>query len=207
MFNKFTRTVGKNFRNPKGILGKISTKIMNLLNRKQYQVVLDNIDLKSGDTILDIGFGNGYLLKKLLNLNFSINAYGIDISKDMVKVASRNNQKYIKKGNLKLFLEDMGNTSFENDFFDKIYTINTIYFWNDIDKCFSEVKRILKPNGIFINVIFTKEFLDKLAYTNYGFNKYNIEEILEMTENNGMNIIKTIEIDKDKSYCIISKIS
>jgi effector-binding domain-containing protein len=38
-----------------------------------------------------------------------------------------------------------------------------------------------------------------------GFNKYTVDDIKKLTENNGMSIIKTIEIQKDKSYCIISK--
>ena len=35
--------------------------------------------------------------------------------------------------------------------------LNTIYFWDDLEKCFSEIKRILKPNGIFINAIYSKD--------------------------------------------------
>ena len=38
---------------------------------------------------------------------------------------------------------------------DTVYTVNTIYFWYDLQKCFSE--RILKPNEIFINAIYTKK--------------------------------------------------
>jgi hypothetical protein len=50
-----------------------------------------------------------------------------------------------------------------------------------------------------------KEYLDKIIYTKYGFNKYSVEEIENITENNGMEIMRTIEIKKNKSYCIISK--
>ena len=76
---------------------------------------------------------------------------------------------------------------------------------NIMEKCFSEIKRILKQDGIFINVIYSKEFLNKIIYTKYGFNKYTIEEIKNITEENGMKIIKIIELKKNKSYCIISK--
>ena len=68
MLNKFIKFVGNNFGNPHGIAGKLSTKIMNVMNQKQYKAILDNINLEHNDTLLDIGFGNGFLII----LNFKI---------------------------------------------------------------------------------------------------------------------------------------
>jgi ubiquinone/menaquinone biosynthesis C-methylase UbiE len=113
--------------------------------------------------------------------------------------------KKINNGTLKLSLENICKTAFDDNTFDKIYTVNTIYFWKELEKCFSEIKRILKPNGIFMNAIYTKEYLNKIIYTKYGFNKYTVEEMEEITKKNGMKIIKTIEVKKNKSYCIISE--
>jgi ubiquinone/menaquinone biosynthesis C-methylase UbiE len=205
MFNKFIKYVGDNFANPNGIGGKISTILMNIGNQKQYNTVLKNIKLEKNNVVLDVGFGNGYLLKKLFKQNIPVKIYGIDISKDMFHKVSLKNKHIINNGNLKLFLEDISKTSFENKLFDRIYTVNTVYFWNDMGKCFSEIKRILKSDGIFMNVIYTKEFLNNIIYTKYGFNKYSVMELEKITEENGMKIIETIEIIKNKSYCIISK--
>jgi ubiquinone/menaquinone biosynthesis C-methylase UbiE len=206
MFNGFIKYVGKNFGNPNGIGGIISTKIMNIINQKQYKSVLKNIHTEPNQNILDIGFGNGYLINKLLKQNIPIKIYGIEISNDMIHKVENKNRKYIENGTLKLILENISKTSFENNLFNKIYTINTIYFWKELDKCFAEIKRIIKSDGIFMNVIYTKEFMDKIIYTKYGFNKYTVEEIENITKDNGMKIIKTIEIKKNKSYCIISKV-
>jgi ubiquinone/menaquinone biosynthesis C-methylase UbiE len=179
---------------------------MNIINQKQYNAVLDNINIEPDNTILDIGFGNGYLINKLFKQNNNnITIYGIEISKDMLNKVKHKNMEKVNNGSLKLFLENISKTSFEKNTFDKIYTINTVYFWNELDKCFSEIKNILKPNGIFMNVIYTKEYLNKIIYTKYGFNKYTVEEIEKITEENGMKIIRTIEIKKNKSYCIISE--
>ena len=196
MLNNFIQYVGKNFGNPNGIGGIISTKIMNIINQKQYKYIMENIQIEQDQNILDIGFGNGYLIKKVLKQNIPINIYGIEISNDMLNKVKNKNKKYIDKGMLKLFLENISKTSFENNIFNKIYTINTFYFWQELDKYFTEIKRIIKSNGIFFNVIYTKEYLDKIIYTKYGFNKYSVEEIKNITENNGMEIIKIIEIKK-----------
>ena len=204
MINKFIRYVGNNFGNPGGIGGKISTKIMNLMNQKQYKAVLENISLKPGDIVLDIGFGNGYLIKKIFKQNIPIKICAIEISNDMLNIVSSRNKKNIRNGSLELFLCDIGKTMFAENTFDKIYTVNTVYFWDELEKCLSEIRRILKPDGIFINVIYTKEYLDKMVFTKYGFKKYSVDEIKEFTEANGMKIIEILEIQKNKSYCIIS---
>jgi len=205
MFYKFIKFVGNNFGNPNGIAGKLSVKIMNIMNQKQYKAVLDNINLEPNDILLDIGFGNGYLINKLFKKNIPIKIYGIEISKDMINNVSKKYKQIIEDGYLTLYLENIENTSFKNETFNKIYTVNTIYFWNGLEKCFSEIKRILKPDGIFLNVIYTKEYLDKIIYTKYGFNKYSVKDIIKITEENGMKIIKTVEIKKNKAYCIISE--
>jgi len=178
---------------------------LNIINQRQYKAILDNINLGHNDIILDIGFVNGYFINKLFKKNIPINIYGIEISNYMVNNVSKKYKKYVENSLLKLSLENIANTSFENGTFNKIYTINTIYFWNDLEKCFSEIKRILKPNGMFLNAIYTKGYLDKIIYTKYGFNKYSIEDIKKVTEENGMKINKIVEIKKNKIYCIISE--
>jgi ubiquinone/menaquinone biosynthesis C-methylase UbiE len=205
MFNRFIKYVGKNFGEPNGIGGKIVTKIMNIINQKQYNAVLENINLEPNNCVLDIGFGNGYLIKKLIGKNIPIKTYGIEISNDMLHKVSLDNIQNIQNGILDLYLENISKTPFKDNMFDKIYTVNTVYFWDEVDKCFSEIKRILKPGGIFVNAIYTKEYMDKIIYTKFGFNKYTAEEIKDITVKYGMKIKETIEIKKNKSYCIISK--
>nr|WP_255949254.1 class I SAM-dependent methyltransferase [Brucepastera parasyntrophica] len=160
--------------------------------------------MEPNNVILDIGFGNGYLLKKLYKLNIPIKMYGIEVSKDMFDRVFLKNEQLIRNRDLRISLESIQETEFESNTFDRIYTINTIYFWNELGKSFSEIKRILKPDGIFLNIIYTKEFLDKIIYTKYGFQKYTIEEIGKITEENGMRILDIVEITKKKSYCIIA---
>lgn len=50
--------------------GKISQKV--------YQLVMESVELNSGDKILDMGCGTGTILYRLNNL-YNIEGYGIDI--------------------------------------------------------------------------------------------------------------------------------
>ena len=204
MFKLIYKYIARQFGRPTGLGGKISTFIMNCLNREQYGAVVDNIDIHVTDTILDIGFGNGFFIRRLSDKNFH-KIYGIDISPDMLKTATEKNHKKIEQGKIELLLADVQDLPFDDSSIDKVYTINTVYFWQDINKGFSEIKRILKPDGIFLNVVYSKEWLNKLQpITQYGFEKYSISELERITKDNGMRIFETIEIIKNKSYCIIS---
>ena len=196
--------IARQFRNPTGFGGKISTIAMNCLNQKQYKAILKNMAVQETDTILDIGFGNGYLLRKLLDKNPQ-KIYGIEISADMLNTAIRKNRKKITQEKMQLQLADVQDLPFENSSIDKAYTVNTVYFWQDIDKGFSEIKRVLKPNGIFLNVLYLKEWLDKLPITQYGFSKYTIEQIEKITNKSGLKIEYILKIESKKSICIIAR--
>lgn len=189
--------VSNQFSKPSGFGGIISTFIMNKMNRKQYESVIKNINIKNGDKILDIGFGNGKLINEL-SLETKGEFYGIDVSEDMV---IKGNKKY---PSLDLRFGNILESPFEDNFFNSIYTINTVYFWKDLNKGLNEVKRNLKKDGVFINVFYTKEWLEGIKYTSYGFNKYTLDELKEKTDEAGFDILEVIEISKNKSYCIIS---
>lgn len=71
---------------------------MNLLNQKQYQCVIRLFNKLTPGVVLDIGFGNGYLLKRLGESQIytgETNFYGIEISEDMLKAAYKRNRKLI----------------------------------------------------------------------------------------------------------------
>jgi len=196
--------IARQFSNPIGFGGKISTFVMNRLNQKQYKAIVENIDIKETDTILDIGFGNGYLIRKLSNKNPQ-KMYGIEISPDMLHMTIKKNWKKVEEGKVQLLLANVQDLPFENSSIDKVYTVNTVYFWQDIHKGFSEIKRILKPNGIFLNVMYLREWLDELPITQYGFSKYTIEQIKKVTTESGLKIERIFEIQSGKSICIIAK--
>lgn len=116
--------------NPRGIVGKIMTWAMNRANNVMYHGIIDNMKLSKNMRMLDVGFGNGYL-EKLIYKEVQCSIYGIDISEDMVKVASKNNKKGIANGDIALLVGDCCELTFENNSFDVVTTMNTIYFWKD----------------------------------------------------------------------------
>lgn len=200
--SKFSEYIGRQFGNPHGFVGKVCCVIMNVINRKMYKRTVALIDAKPDDKVLDIGYGNGYLLK-CLHKKTKSDLYGIDISGAMLELATKKNKEAAKQGKLHLQVGDCCDLSYEDDTFAAISSINTVYFWRDTRKGLSEIYRVLKTGGTFFNVVYTKKFLDGLAYTKKGFKKYEPEQLIDLGKQVGFHRISVKDIVKGKSFVVI----
>ena len=180
--------------NPRGIVGSMVTRAMNRTNKVMYDGIIENMRSARDMKVLDIGFGNGYL-DALIYRKEPCTIYGIDISEDMVKLASERNKEGIENGDIHFALGDCCDLAFEDQTFDIAVTMNTIYFWNDTIKGLQEIYRVLKDGGVFYNAVLTKENLDKLFYTKNGFKKFEKHEYSEMGQQIGFKktFIKNLE--------------
>jgi ubiquinone/menaquinone biosynthesis C-methylase UbiE len=176
---------------------------MNRQNWRQYVGTEAVLELDVTDSVLDIGFGNGYLLRRLASRNNS-HFFGIDISPDMLDVATTRNKKYIQDGRMSLSLGSAEQTGLSNESITKAYTVNTVYFWSSLDDGLTEIWRILRPDGVFINTVYSKEMLDSLPVTKSGYAKYEINELIEAGERNGFSA-KVEPIVEGRSYSVIYK--
>jgi len=195
-----SKYIAKQFGNPTGIGGRIITFIMNNQNQEQYMAVIQALNLNVHETVLDIGFGNGHLIKKLAK-KVQASFWGIDISEDMLQVSCNNNQQMIKQGRMHLQVGDVSKMDYEDDFFDKAYTVNTIYFWSDINVGLAEVNRVMKTGGIFVNAFYSKEFLNRLKHTDYEYNKYTKAEWETLVVQNGFKIKDIVMTKENMAYC------
>ncbi|MDR3085468.1 MAG: class I SAM-dependent methyltransferase [Christensenellaceae bacterium] len=169
------RIVAEQFGRPSGVLGNLSTFLMNRLNARMYASVEEEIASRE-EAVLDLGFGNGYLLRRLAK-RADNRYYGVDISSDMVAAASRRCRRFIELGAMRLELGSAESLPYPDGFFDLIYTVNTVYFWPDLDQGMAEIARALKPGGRFLNLFYTAKRLDLLPFTSSGFMKYTAEEL------------------------------
>jgi ubiquinone/menaquinone biosynthesis C-methylase UbiE len=195
--------IGSQFRKPTGFGGKLSTFVMNRINGKQYRATEEALSLDNAGKVLDIGFGNGFLLHCLAK-SYDDEFYGIEISDDMLKAAAKRNRTAAVSGKMILALGNAEHLKFPDEFFDKIYTVNTIYFWDNLSAGLSEIHRVLKPGGAFVNTVYSQEFLNSLRYTRYGFAKYSIEKLVTTSTETGFAVEVKV-IVPDKSYCLICR--
>jgi len=109
------------------------------INRYEYakELVKDMI-------VLDVACGEGYGSSILAETAKKV--IGVDISKEAINQANR---KY-RKENLSFEVMDVENLTFSNDYFDAVVSFETIEHLERPYKFLKEVKRVLKPGGMFI---------------------------------------------------------
>ena len=198
---KINEYIGSQFGNPRGIIGKVCCLMMNVINRLMYNSVVTNVHLNENSKILDIGYGNGYLIQRLYK-KFHCNIFGIDISEDMKNAAIKRNHQAVVDKKVNLMVGNCCDLNFEDGFFEAVTSVNTIYFWEDTEKGLSEIYRVLKKDATFYNVVYSKEWLEHISYTKKGFKLFNKEELILLGKNIGFSEITVKYIVKEKSYII-----
>lgn len=105
------------------------------------------VNLKEGETILDLGCGGGldlYFYAKAVGPN--ARAYGLDISEDMASRA-RENMKKANVKNVEIIVGESDALPFDDNFFDVVASNGIYNLSPDKEKVMAEVYRVLKPGG------------------------------------------------------------
>lgn len=145
------RSFGQQFQLPRGPAGRLAGWLMALANAGMNRFTLELMQVTPDDQILEIGFGPGELIGQLAALATRGFVAGIDPSETMVAQATARNRAAIEAGRVELRPGDISAIPYPDARFDKVCTVNTIYFWPDPAANLREVSRVLKPGGrVFI---------------------------------------------------------
>lgn len=193
--------IAKQFSDPKGLGGSLVSLIMNRQNRSLYDETIKLLSLSDSDSVLDIGCGNGYVLNMMAH-QCNASYAGIDTSANIIEAATRRNRIFVENKKMSFACQDMNDMSFADGTFSKAYTINTVYFWSDPIKSMSEIRRVLKHNGVFINTLYSSETLSHFSHTKFGYKRYTAEQLTDLGINAGF-IVKGIPILQGAAYCYV----
>ncbi len=170
---------------------------------KTYQSVLSNIEseLEISNTVLEIGTGTGIISFAICSKVASIVA--TDISPAMLKIATQK-QEETNIRNIDFQIQDSYQLTFPDNTFDVVIASNLLHLLYEPEKPISEVKRVLKDNGIFIAPTFCagenvkSKMIANIAGFFSGFrivNKWTINDYKKILTTNGFSINKAIRID------------
>lgn len=137
------------FGRPAGFWGSIVGRIMACTpsNHARVDWTVALLKIRSDDRVLEVGFGPGMAIEQVSKIATKGLTVGVDHSQTMVTQASNRNAKAIKKGRVKLLLGSASDLPAFDEPFDKIFTINSIHFWNEPVDCLMELRRWLKRGG------------------------------------------------------------
>ena len=145
-FLQHTEWMTENMRSPKTIgLAWVARTLMNYSNAQVSIDIVNRMDLKKNDYVLELGVGNGLAIKEIAKISEN-KIIGIEISAEFRKKLL--NKKLPK--NIVILENDAKDLSNEitDGSIDKLLAINVIYFLKPIEEYILEFKRILKKGGI-----------------------------------------------------------
>lgn len=140
----------ENTRKPVGFGGKVMTAMMNIGHKHVAHWGLQFLKVSSNAKILDCGCGGGANIKKLLKKYPHSIVNGIDYSIVSVEKSKKVNNKAVAEGRCTVLKGNVMNMPYSATCFDAVTAFETIYFWQDLPKCFCEIYRVLKPGGTFL---------------------------------------------------------
>jgi SAM-dependent methyltransferase len=195
------KALGQQLRKPSGFFGKLVSKMMEMRNKEFYEKTIKELDIKNGEKIFEIGYGPGLGINFIANYSNNCQIDGIDFSELMYKKAVKRNLKFIDRGIVNLRFGDLLTTEPDTQKYDKIFCINVIYFWNNLNQAFKKIHFLLNTGGTYcIYMAHEKEF-EKLKFTK-DFCKYTVEQVEAELKTAGFT---NVEYKLDKGYYIKAK--
>ena len=119
-------------------------ELMEKEHRKSVMKFLETISFDKPFLFLDVGCGNGWVIRKIVEENNCKKAIGIDKSKNMILQANAkkktSKEKYIHKS-----IESL---RYKNKF-DFIFSMESLYYVDSIEIALEKIYKSLKPGGQF----------------------------------------------------------
>ena len=186
------RFIAGKFRNPDGLSGRLCGSLMAHGNRHAADWTVSLLRIEPDDDVLEIGFGPGVAIERVVRAAGRGVVAGVDSSPTMVEVARKRNAAAVDAGRVDLKCGDAGALPFANQVFDKAFAIHCIYFWAAPVRVLAEWRRVLRPGGIAAVTILPRgRWLErKTEPPGDLFTLYEADEVAGLLEQAGYDAIR-----------------
>ncbi len=154
------RFVAKQLSQPAGFGGWVIRNLMNRGNARLNAFALEQLGLTPQDRVLEIGFGGGVALPSLLQKAGYL--CGIDRSQDSVTAARRRFADEVAAQRAEFRTGTVEALPLAEASFDKVLTVNTVYFWSSLFGGMAEIARVLRPDGRIALGFLPKARMDRM---------------------------------------------
>jgi ubiquinone/menaquinone biosynthesis C-methylase UbiE len=117
--------------------------VAKVLRKPETKIANDIVEKMGNGTILDLGSGTGYLSIEIAKRAPSLQVYGIDLSRQMVKIARRHAKGV---GNARFVFGNAAKLPFKDNSIDLVISTGASHHWKTPRMVFDECYRVLK-NG------------------------------------------------------------
>lgn len=172
--------------------------------------IYEQLDLKSNMKVLELGCGDGELWKENKEkLPKQIELHLTDISEGMLRDARR--EIGVRDKRFHFQTADACEIPYEDDMFDVVTANHVLFYCEDIGRACSEIRRVLKPGGIFVCGAYGSSHMKEVSQLVQKFDEHIIlsaEHLYErFGKENGFDILKPyfnkIEWRQYEDYLIV----
>jgi ubiquinone/menaquinone biosynthesis C-methylase UbiE len=179
--------------------------IWNRRNSALNDAALRRLRPAANDHVLDVGFGGGYLISQMLNEVAAGHVSGIDASAALVRRCRRRFARRIQAGDLDLQCAPVDTLPYPDGGFDKVASVNSLFFWPDFSRGIQEIRRVLSPDGFLVLAYTRKEDLDSRGLSSHGVRSFTDDEVARTLEHAGFrDVVIEQEQDKYRRYSIVT---
>jgi ubiquinone/menaquinone biosynthesis C-methylase UbiE len=143
---------------------------------------------------LEIGCGQGFGMEIILRQFGAATVSGIDLDPRMVARAQKRIAPYA--GRADVSVGDVTEIQADDESFDAVFDFGVIHhvpFWDD---AISEVRRVLKPGGIFVFEEVSRQALDRWIYRTFldhpAENRFTTREFVAALESRGITVANNL---------------
>jgi ubiquinone/menaquinone biosynthesis C-methylase UbiE len=160
---------------------------LNFIRQIEWRIMLEWLDPKEGEKILDIACGGGALSLKIAESGCEV--HGIDISEKGINGAKRLSER--EKIACEFEVGSAENLPYPDGYFDKVVCSSSLEHFKDDIKALKEMHRVLKPNGSVVLTTdsfaypISDELKEKHREIAYVVNYYTPEKLKERFEISG----------------------
>ena len=134
--------------NPQGLFGRAILRSLNRSNRQLIQGCVQAIAPRTGDLVADIGFGGGIGIAMLADrVGLTGIVTGVEPSGLARTNASKRYKDEITLDRIRILSGVVSQLPLSDDSQDGVISVNTVYFWADVDVGLREIFRVLAPGG------------------------------------------------------------
>ena len=174
---------------PRGFGGRIVGRLMNRWNAAVNRRAVMLLGVEAGDVVLEIGFGGGATLQRLLTTTPAARVTGLEQSATMAAAARARFAGPIAEGRVTIETGDVEALPYADRSFDRIVAVNVLYFWEDLPAALEELCRVLRPGGTLVLAYRPAAAMREYQVTRYGFRLLEDEALLEAIHAAGLEAV------------------
>ncbi|OIU71758.1 class I SAM-dependent methyltransferase [Rossellomorea aquimaris] len=144
---RFYNIIDSQYGRPTGLLGRFIGEKMIRQHQPETLWTIENLNLQENERVLEIGCGAGFALKQISSMNGGHHVTGLDLSKSLLHSAAMRNRKALKQKRIELVLGSVEELPLSEEQFSAVYSIHSVYFWENLSRSFEEIHRVMTPGG------------------------------------------------------------